>query len=79
MNKKYVVKLTEAERQGLQTLVSQGRAAARNPFRSAGAGRYPNRPAEASAAGRFSCGRPRKQRRPRASLEAGPRFPRPGR
>jgi transposase len=34
MNKKYLVKLTEEERQGLQTLVSQGRAAARKITRA---------------------------------------------
>ena len=34
MNKKYVVTLTEAERQGLQSLVSQGRAAARKITRA---------------------------------------------
>ena len=34
MNKKYVVTLTEEERQGLQTLVSQGRAAARKISRA---------------------------------------------
>ena len=34
MNKKYLVKLTDEERQGLQTLVSQGRAAARKITRA---------------------------------------------
>jgi hypothetical protein len=34
MNKKYVVTLTEEERQGLQTLVSQGRTAARKITRA---------------------------------------------
>ena len=34
MNKKYLVKLTEAERQDLQALVSQGRAAARTISRA---------------------------------------------
>jgi transposase len=34
MNKKYVVKLTDEERHGLQTLVSQGRAAARKITRA---------------------------------------------
>ena len=34
MNKKYVVRLTDEERQGLQTLVSQGRAAARKITRA---------------------------------------------
>lgn len=34
MNKKYVVQLTAEERQGLQTLVSQGRAAARKITRA---------------------------------------------
>jgi transposase len=34
MHKKYLVKLTEEERQGLQTLVSQGRAAARKISRA---------------------------------------------
>ena len=34
MNKKYVVSLTEEERQGLETLVSQGKAAARKISRA---------------------------------------------
>ena len=34
MNKKYVVKLSDEERQGLQTLVSQGKAAARKITRA---------------------------------------------
>jgi len=34
MNKKYLVKLTDEERQGLQTLVSQGKAAARKITRA---------------------------------------------
>src|SRR3954454_9097362 len=34
MNKKYLVRLTDEERQGLETLVSQGRAAARKITRA---------------------------------------------